>query len=110
MDERQRRLGLNETLFREVNERVKSVSEGFAEPEAMAEFVCECGDDSCAARIQMSLAEYERVRSSPIRFVIVPGHELPEVERVVEENDRFTVVEKLRGGPAELAEAHDPRG
>jgi hypothetical protein len=110
MDERQRRLGLNETLFREVNERVKSVSEAFAEPAELAEFVCECGDDSCAARIQMSLGEYERVRSSPIRFAIVPGHELPEVERVIQETDRFTVVEKLRGGPAELAEAHDPRG
>jgi hypothetical protein len=109
VDERQRRMGLNETLFREVNERVKAVSEGFAEPAEMAEFVCECGDDSCAARIRLTLAEYERIRSSPIRFAIVHGHELPEVERVVEENERYTVVEKLRGGPAELAEAHDPR-
>jgi hypothetical protein len=110
MDERQRRLGLNETLFREVNERVNAVSSTFADPESMAEFVCECGDDSCADRIQMTLAEYEYIRSSPIRFVVVPGHELPEVERVLRETERFTVVEKLRGGPAELAEAHDPRG
>ena len=35
---------------------------------------------------------YELVRSDPLLFTVVPGHEIPDVEDVVAENQRFHVV------------------
>lgn len=104
MDPRAERIGKNEALFREVNERIGDVAEGTA-----TEFLCECGDASCTRPIRLMLAEYERVRSDPRLFAVLPGHQVEDVETVVEETDRFLVVEKHPGGPAELAAEHDSR-
>jgi hypothetical protein len=109
MDERGKRIGQNEVVFREVNERLRELGEGFSLVSEVAEFVCECGDSGCAERIQLPLSEYERVRSDAKWFVVVPGHELPEYEKVVEKNDGYTIVEKLPGGPAGIAIRDDPR-
>jgi hypothetical protein len=43
----------------------------------------------------MTLDEYERVRSQRDRFALVPGHENSAIERVVERDDRYVVVDKL---------------
>jgi hypothetical protein len=43
----------------------------------------------------MTVAEYDHVRSDNDRFAIAPGHETPEMEAVVETNERFVVVDKL---------------
>jgi hypothetical protein len=57
----------------------------------------------------MSYEAYEQIRQHPARFAVRPGHELLEVERVVEEHDGYLVVEKV-GVAQEVAERHDPRG
>jgi hypothetical protein len=46
MDERERRIGLNEALFREVNEAVSDINADFEAPDF--EIVCECGDQVIA--------------------------------------------------------------
>jgi len=109
MDDRGRRIGENEIVFREVNERLRELGESFSLVSDIAEFVCECADTSCTERVQMSLAEYEHVRSDPKWFVVVPGHEVPEYERVKEQMKGYAIVEKLRGGPAGMAIRDDPR-
>jgi hypothetical protein len=68
----------------------------------------ECADESCTAPIELTLAEYEAVRSHPNQFAVLPGHVYPEVERVVSENERYVVVSKLGKG-GEYATQHDPR-
>jgi hypothetical protein len=102
---REERVGKNEALFREVNERIREVSAFDGD----VEFLCECGDASCTQPITMSIAEYEALRAHPTRFVIVPGHEFPDLERVVEQNDRYAVVEKSPGVDADIAIETDPR-
>ncbi|HET9323546.1 MAG TPA: hypothetical protein VFO03_06670 [Gaiellaceae bacterium] len=109
MDERHLRIGRNEVVFREVNERLRELGEGFSLVSEAAEFVCECGDTSCVERIELTLSEYERVRSDPKRFFLLPGHEEPSVERVIEQHDDYWIVEKLPGGPAGIAIKEDPR-
>ncbi len=109
MEERERRIGENEALFREVNERVAKLSESMQVTTELTAFLCECGDDSCHQRIEMSLEEYERLRSEPRRFAIAPGHESGTVEAVIDKNDRYWVVEKIAGEASELAEELDPR-
>jgi hypothetical protein len=109
MNDRERRIGLNEALFREVNERVRGITEGFREHLDEAQFVCECGDDLCLERVRLALRDYERVRSAPDLFVVVSGHENSGVESVVERHDGWAVVRKRAGAAAELAERTDPR-
>ena len=108
MDERERRIGENEVLFREVNERIEELNDSFGPAEALL-ILCECGDASCLERLEVSTARYEAVRADPRRFFAAPGHEEPDVERVVEEHEGYNVLEKRAGGPAELAAGADPR-
>ncbi len=104
-----KRVGQNEVIFREVNERLRELGESFSLVTEVSDFVCECADASCTDRIELSLSEYEEVRSDPKWFVIVPGHELLEFERVMAQHDGYLIVEKLPGGPAGIAIRDDPR-
>jgi hypothetical protein len=108
VDERARRIGLNEAFFREVNERLEEMAGSLDSRAARHDFICECGDAECAERITVTLEEYQRVRSRPDTFAVKPGHELADVESVIERNDRFVIVEK-RGEAADLAAETDPR-
>jgi hypothetical protein len=59
-------------------------------------FICECADLRCNATLDLTAAEYAGMHASSIRFWVKPGHGIPALERVLEENDRYEVVEKLR--------------
>lgn len=110
MDERAKRVGENEVAFREINERLRELGEGFSLVSDTTEFVCECANADCTERVRMSLAAYEEIRSDPKRFFVIKGHESPEYERIVEEErEQYLVVEKLPGGPAGIAIKEDPR-
>ena len=112
MGARDKRLGANEALFREVNERVADVAEHFIEIETSispVDFNCECGIGDCTEQIPMTLAEYEDIRANPRRFAVVPGHELPEIESVVEKHPAYSVVEKDDPEAEEVALETDPR-
>jgi hypothetical protein len=109
MGEHERRVGLNEAVFREVNERLRDLNLTFTTLSERMDLICECSDTSCAAHLSMSPAEYDALRADARRFVVVPGHEdRPHVERVVEEHEGYNVVEK-RGDAASTAEQTDPR-
>ena len=100
MKERLERRARNESLLREVNNRIEELSEnveaqGIAPEGGFVEFHCECGRDDCTERMQMTVAEYEHVRADNDRFALAPGHETPEMEAIVEVADRFIVVDKL---------------
>ena len=110
MDERERRLGQNEAIFREVNERLRVVNESFGALTERMEIVCECGDPSCAERISVGIDEYEDLRSHPDRFILVPGHADPsDVEEVVAHDSGWEIVRKRKGAAAALAERTDQR-
>ena len=98
---------LNQVAFREVNERIAELAEEWNQV-GTALFVCECSDPACAEALEIEPDEYEQVRADGARFVILKGHELPEVERVVDGNGRFIVVEKI-GRAATVARESDPR-
>jgi hypothetical protein len=107
MTTRAERQGRNESLFREVNERIAELNQTF-QIEGLSEFLCECSREECKEPVTISLDEYEAVRRESTRFFVIPGHEDEGVERVVERNDRYFVVEKI-GDAAEEAEELDPR-
>jgi hypothetical protein len=106
---REERLGANEALFREVNERVAEVAEQFVAGVTRVDFNCECGNRGCAEQIAMTLGDYEALRTVATHFVVVPGHEVPDIERVVERHPRYLVVEKQDPAAEEVARETDPR-
>jgi hypothetical protein len=104
-DLRSTRAAANESVFREINERVEELADRFA---GDVEFLCECGRLECTERLAVPVEEYERVRASGRRFIVAKGHELPDVERIVDERPGWLVVEKT-GEDGEAAKARDPR-
>ncbi len=105
------RMVKNEALFRDVNERMRTIDRGLGVPpneEDRWAFICECVNVNCADRIELTLDEYEQARARSDRFIVVPRHERPDVERVIRRNERFAVVEK-HPGSRDIAEATDPR-
>jgi hypothetical protein len=102
------RAAKNQSLFREINERVEVVNLNAVTESG--EWICECADDMCIERIPMSVGEYELIRGHSARFFVAPAdrHVWPVVERVVDRNDRYWVVEKL-GAAAKMVSNADPR-
>ena len=117
MDPRLQRKARNESLIREVNERIAEVDKAadkanVAPEQPLFEFLCECGgDDSdigCEERVRMTIEEYEGVRSQDDRFAVYPGHEKEALEWVARRNERFVIVDKR--AEAEPFVDDDPRG
>ena len=98
----------NEALFRNVNEQIEDLSKTVPPDEPLMEFLCECDNRDCVEKISATRAEYEAVRSVATNFIVVPGHEDPDVEHIVLQNERFLVVQK-EGRAAQEAEKGDPR-
>lgn len=109
MSSREERIGLNEAVFREVNERIEGVAETFNLKTQSLDLICECGDGACEERLSMTRAEYEELRSEPHQFAVHPGHDYPDVESVVARRKGYDVVRKNRGVPEKIAEQTDPR-
>lgn len=106
-DEIERRLGANEAVFRQVNDGIER-GRWPGEEDSPVGFRCECARLGCSELVELSVSEYERVRSHPRRFILRPGHERPEVEVVIEQHRGYLVVEKTGQAGATAADA-DPR-
>jgi hypothetical protein len=102
-----REIGQRQSLFREVNERIEEVSDHFDLGDRIP-IVCECANDGCHEQIELTQAEYERLRRVPTHFAVLPGHDIPAAERIVERNSRYVTVEKF-GESGIAAVKLDPR-
>ena len=107
MDPYLERAAQNEALFRSVNEQIEKL--GRDPDQRFVQFVCECSDGVCTEQIELTIAEYEEVRSRSRWFAIVPAHVTEQIEHIVRSNDRYVIVEKDTPGSAEIADISDPR-
>ena len=101
-EQRKRRLAQNEALARRINDRTEY--QRLRNPESADAFICECVRADCGGTLDLTIAQYARVRSHPRRFVVRPGHEEPAVESTVGVYPGYVVVEK-RGAAGRTAEA-----
>ena len=108
MNERKRRIGENEAIFRNVNEQVRGLTAKLGNSAETMRVVCECGARSCTDQFDIDTHTYRDVRAESTLFVVKPGHDLPESETVVAKNDVFWTVRKDPGIPAAIASATDP--
>jgi hypothetical protein len=106
--DREERVARNEAISREINEGIDQ-SKAATSAEEDVRMVCECGRPDCDRKIAITIAEYERVRDDPRTFAVTKDHVVPDLEVTVSETDRFIVVRKREGTPAEVAEQTDPR-
>jgi hypothetical protein len=108
VEERERRIGRNEALFREVNERIERVSGALRTGTDRMTILCECGDESCTDHLEVPIYEYERIRDDSTLFFVRPGHAKADVEDRVEHHDEYDVVRK-EDRAADVARERDPR-
>jgi len=108
MTENEERIAKTEALFRAVNERIAEAAQRFDSDDAA--FVCECSDEACTERVDVSLVDYERARAHATHFLVRPGHEDTRVERLVEKRgNRFAIVEKFNLAVARAVRRMNPR-
>lgn len=98
----EKRIAANELLIRDLNQRIAEKIGEFAGGPAEAgdeesDFLCACGRPGCSETVTLTLAEFARAHASENHFAVAPGHEQPELERVVERHERYLVVEKRPG-------------
>jgi hypothetical protein len=97
------RIGMNEALFREVNERIDQLQNDLGGGSIFT-IVCECGDADCTERFEITQDQYRALREDVHRFAVVPGHERPELERTLVRRADYLVVEKTDPDAADAAE------
>lgn len=106
---REERIGMNEAVFRDVNERIQDVASAFNMTTEPLDLICECGDAACVDRISLRRDEYEHVREDAHLFAVAKGHVAADVEKIVETHPGYDVVKKYKGAPARIAQQTDPR-
>lgn len=81
----------SEIIFREANQAIDR--NRLFDSDDLLTFLCECGNVSCGSDVELTTAEYAAVRRNTRQFVLAIGHD-DGLERVVDEFDRYSVVEK----------------
>ena len=95
-----RRLRENEDFMESLNQRMKAMIEEIREerdddPDAPFGFFCECSDLDCRERVLLEPPRYGEIHTDPEQFVLVPGHEIPAIERVVDQEGGYLIVRKI---------------
>lgn len=102
----------NEVVFRKHNRAAQEGLENLkrtAEEEGQAilldpetvrlHFYCECANEDCKDRIQLEAGRYKHIHKNERTFIVLPDHEVIDIERVVRRTKAYTVVEKRMRPP-----------
>jgi hypothetical protein len=102
----------NEVVFRRHNQRVQKGFETIRkialednqahlaeQTDIELQYYCECSDENCRLRIALKLSEYNELHQKNDLFVIIPGHEVVSVERIVARAPTYVVVQKFEIPP-----------
>jgi hypothetical protein len=83
------RIVQTELFFRAINEEIAR-NDGHGP----TVFLCECGNPGCAEALELSSDALLRLHEEGGLFVVLPGHEIPDVESVVDRNNGYLIVRK----------------
>ncbi len=97
---RAQRMRRNEELMEQLNRRIERTldeirDEADEDPDAPMAFLCECSRLECRERIEMTPSRFDRIHRDPDLFMLVQGHEMPDIERVVDQEGDVLIVRKL---------------
>jgi hypothetical protein len=102
------RAARNEEVFRDVNKRIEDGAEQHA-VSATLPFHCECASASCLETIEILPARYAEIVRERYHFVVIPGHEELQIERTVQAEPEFLVVEKIGEAREQIDRDHPQR-
>jgi hypothetical protein len=94
MASREERLAQNQREFRLANQKLEELTAEMATDGQLVPFLCECADDLCLGRIEITVSRYGDVHSNPDHYVVLPGHARVEGEVTVEHTDYYDVLKK----------------
>lgn len=92
--DRNARLEENQETFRLANERLERVVAERLGGADRVPFLCECADETCMGRIDLTLEDYRAVRAHENYFVILVDHRRSAGEEVVARRDGYDITEK----------------
>jgi redox-regulated HSP33 family molecular chaperone len=116
----EKRWAENEVVFRQANERViKNISsvKDIAEEDGQQEFVegmdeipllfyCECSNENCRERISITPKEYVKQHRSRSQFILISGHHIAQIERILKDYGKYIIVEKFMTPPEDVTQLH----
>lgn len=94
MASRQEGLARNQENFRYANHRFEEAVNHADMDGRVVPFLCECSDERCLGRIEISLPQYDDAHLLPNTYVIMTGHPRIDGEEILEEHGLFEVVQK----------------
>lgn len=111
----ERRLTENEVVFRKANQQVQSQlaslqnsdrSEGISSlvSDEPIYFYCECSNEKCRERIKLRPSKSKELHRNSSRFFLLPGHNVPSIERIIMSTPEYIVVEKFMTPPPDTGE------
>ena len=92
--ERDARLKENQETFRLANERLEAVVGERVAPAERVPFLCECADETCMGRIDLTLVDYHEVRGHKQHFVMLPDHARSPGEEIIARRNGYEITEK----------------
>ena len=97
----------NEMIFRRLNEKVgddldhvdvahikQDNPELLWDDDVLLNFRCECSDENCDKRIPIKLSLYKKIHENRDTFIIMPQHQVEEIEEVILSEKNYSVVRK----------------
>lgn len=102
----------NEMIFRRANESVAKkldeldsfhIEDGnphlVRKNDILLFFKCECSDENCGVRIPMQLSKYQKIHTDRDAFVVKHKHQVAAIEKVIDVEAQYNVVEKNNSVP-----------
>jgi hypothetical protein len=94
MEARDGKRAENQKMTRSANERLQDVAGRTAEDGKIIPFLCECANDACMGRIEITIDDYFITHLDSDRYVIIPGHPRIHGEVVIHDHGHYEVVSK----------------
>ena len=94
MASRDERLAQNQREFRLANEKLEQLSADLATDGQLVPFLCECADDRCLGRIEITVGRYGDVHADRTLYVVLPGHPRIEGEETIEHTGYYEILRK----------------
>jgi hypothetical protein len=88
------RLVESQHVFRSANERMQALAVAIVPAEQLIPFLCECADDACLGRVDMSLSDYDDIHRDRDQYAVLHDHQAVDGETVVEQRTLFDIVTK----------------
>jgi hypothetical protein len=79
--------------FARANEQIRASAEKYDFQDHVP-FLCECSDVTCTGSVRLSLTNYREARAWSDAFLLLPGHDDPDVERIAARGDGYLLIRK----------------